>query len=92
MSPYLFIFMMKTLSHLLIRAKEGGFIDGFSVGERDDVGVEVSHLLFADDTLILCDASKEKLECVSWVFMWFEAIFRLKINLEKSELIPMGEV
>ena len=27
------------------------------------MGVEVSYLLFVDDILILCDASKEKLEC-----------------------------
>ena len=24
--------------------------------------------------------------------MWFEAMFGLKINLEKSEVIPVGEV
>ena len=47
---------------------------------------------FADDILIFCDASKENLEYLSWVFMWFEACLSLKINLEKSELIPIGEV
>ena len=25
-----------------------------------------------------------------WLFMWFEAILGLKINLENSELIPIG--
>ncbi|RVW27259.1 hypothetical protein CK203_103088 [Vitis vinifera] len=45
-----------------------------------------------DDILIFCDASKENLEYLSWVFMWFEACLSLKINLEKSELIPIGEV
>lgn len=29
---------------------------------------------------------------LSWLLMWFEAIVGLKINLEKSELIPIGEV
>ena len=55
-------------------------------------GVEVSNLFFADDTLIFYNASKENLEYLSWVFMWFEACSDLKINLEKSELIPIGEV
>lgn len=54
---------METLSYLLSRAKECGFtkecgfINGFLVGRRHDAGVEVSHLVFVDDVLILCDAS-----------------------------------
>lgn len=48
LSPYLFILAMETLSRLHSRAKEGGFIDGFLIKERRDVGVEVSHLLFID--------------------------------------------
>ncbi|RVW65064.1 hypothetical protein CK203_034956 [Vitis vinifera] len=27
---------------------------------------------------------------LSWILMWFEAISRLRINLDKSELIPVG--
>ena len=92
LSPYLFILAMETLSHILLRAKEGAFIDGFFVRGRNGLGVEVPHLLFAYDTLILCDASKENLEYLSWIFMWFEAISRLKVNLEKSELILVGDV
>ena len=90
--PYLFILGMEILSCLISRAKEDSFIEGFWVKERNDAGVEVSHLFFADDTLIFCNASKENLEYLSWVFMWFEACSGLKINLEKSELIPIGEV
>ena len=29
---------------------------------------------------------------LSWLLMWFEACSGLKINLEKSELIPVGRV
>ena len=92
LSPYLFILAMEALSHLLSRANEGCFINGFVVRRRHDVGVEVSHLFFIDNTLILCDASKENLEYLSLVFMWFEACSWLKINLGKSELIPFGDV
>ena len=90
--PYLFILVMETLSRLLSRAKECSFIYGFLVKRRHDVGVEVSHLFFADDTLILYDASKKNLEHLSWVFMWFESYSWLKINLGKSKLIPIGDV
>ena len=29
---------------------------------------------------------------LSWLFMWFEVVSGLRINLEKSELIPVGRV
>ncbi|RVW27606.1 hypothetical protein CK203_099119 [Vitis vinifera] len=51
----------------------------------------VSHLLFADDTLIFCDAEADQLRYLSWTFMWFEAISGLKVNLSKTEAIPVGE-
>ena len=92
LSPNLFILVMENLSCLLSRAKDGGFIEGFQVKERHEVGVEVSHLFFADDTLIFCDTSKENLKYLSCVFMWFETCLGLKIILEKGELIPVGDV
>ena len=52
----------------------------------------VSHLLFADDTLIFCDADHSKIEHLGCVLTWFEAIFGLKINLGKSEMVLVGDV
>ena len=54
--------------------------------------MEVSHLLVVDDTLILYDTDWDQLEYLSWVLIWLEAISRLKINLGKSELIPIEKV
>ena len=54
--------------------------------------MEVSHLLFADDTLIFCEVSQDQLTFLCWILMWFEALSSLKINLEKSELIRAGRV
>ncbi|RVW15103.1 hypothetical protein CK203_083375 [Vitis vinifera] len=34
----------------------------------------------------------DQLTYLSWVLMWFEAMSRLKVNLDKSWLIPMGRV
>ena len=92
MFPCLFILVIETLSYLFSRAKESGFINGFLVRGKSGVGVEVSHLLFANNSLILCDASKENLEFLSSVFMWFDVCLGLKMNLGKSEMIQIGNV
>ena len=61
------------------------------MGGRGREGLIGSHLLFANDTLILCDADTEQLQYLSWTFMWFKVISELKVNLRKIEAIPMGE-
>ncbi|RVW32631.1 putative methyltransferase PMT13 [Vitis vinifera] len=53
-SPYLFVIVIEALNYLLKRAKEGGFLPGWKIRGRGREGVEVSHLLFVDDTLVLC--------------------------------------
>ena len=52
----------------------------------------MSHLLFADDTLVFCEDSQEQLAFLSWLLMWFEATSGLRINLNKSEILPVGRV
>ena len=59
---------------------------------RGGEGEIMSHLLFADDTLIFCQPDEDHLTHLSWVLMRFEALFELNINLEKSEIIPMDRV
>ena len=59
---------------------------------RGGEGVKISHLIFADDTLIFCKTSEDQITFLSWLLMWFEAISGLKVNLDKSELFPMGNV
>ena len=85
LSPFLFILAMEAFSSILKKALEGGFIQGFLAYGRKRVGRAVSHLLFGD-------SNKEHLEVLSWAFMWFKAIFGLKINMDKSELIPVEKV
>ena len=47
---------------------------------------------FADDTVVFCEANKEHLTHLSWILFWFEATSGLRINLAKSEIIPVGVV
>ena len=92
LSPYLFLLVMEILGQLLFRARSGGFIEGFKVGSGNGVGRDLLHLLFVDDTLLFCKANSKRLRYLSWVFLWFEAIFGLKVNKDKSEAIPIGRV
>jgi hypothetical protein len=54
--------------------------------------VTISHLLFADDTLIFYKDNPDQLAYLRGIFLLFEAASGLKVNLAKSMLIPMGNV
>ncbi|RVX20331.1 putative ribonuclease H protein [Vitis vinifera] len=58
-------------------------------GDRSH-NLKISHLFFADDTIVFCEANKEHLTHLSWILLWFEAASGLRINLDKSEIIPVG--
>ena len=65
---------------------------GCRVKGRGGDGDQITHLLFADDTLVFCEASQDSMTYLSWLLMWFETISGLRINLDKSEILPMGRV
>ncbi|RVW45359.1 putative mitochondrial protein [Vitis vinifera] len=92
LSPYLFVMGMEVLSILIRRAMEGGFISGCKIQRDRGRAVHVAHLLFADDTIVFCEAKKEYLTNLSWILYWFEAASGLRIHLAKSEIIPVREV
>ena len=61
LSPLLFLLIMEVLNKLLKKTEECNLIRGFHVGAGNSVGVSISHMLFADDTILFCDASREQL-------------------------------
>jgi hypothetical protein len=83
---------MEALSRIMTATMHRGFLDGFSVGSRSNARMVASHMLFADDTLIFCEANCEHLCKLRCLFLCFEAVSGLKINLLKLEIIPIGEV
>ena len=92
LSLYLFVIRMETLSYLIGRAVEGGFLSGCSICGRNGEEMVISHLLYADDTILFCGENQDQMMYLSWLLMWFKAISRLRINLNKSEIIPVGRI
>jgi hypothetical protein len=76
LSPLLFVIVMEALSKL------------FSATEV----INISHLLFADDTLVFCGANSDHLHYLRLLLLSFEAVSGLKINLAKSVMVPVGYV
>jgi hypothetical protein len=90
LSPFLFV--VEALSRMLIAALDQGNLTGFSVGSRESESLVVNHLLFADDTLIFCGVQEEQIRHMRCIFLCFEAVSGLRINLGKSEVVPIGAV
>ena len=83
---------MEVLSRLIDRAMEGNFLFSCKVSGRGEEGLVLTHLLYADDTLIFCGVDQIQLVYLRWLLMWFEALSGLRINLSKSEIIPVERV
>jgi hypothetical protein len=77
---------------MMDRAIGGGFLSGFPMDGRDHSSLMISRLLFADDALIFCEADSNQLLFLRYILTWFEVIFGLRVNLGKSELVPVGDV
>jgi hypothetical protein len=92
LSPLLFVIVMEAFSKLFSIYVQMGFLSGFSVGSRSTEVINVSHLLFADDTLVFCGASPDHLLYLRMLLLFFEAVSGLKINLDKSVLVVVGIV
>jgi hypothetical protein len=88
LSPLLFLLVMEVLSRMLRKTIESGFITSFNLGSD----VSISHLLFADDPILFCDANPQHMMYIRLVLTFFEAVIGLRVNMSKSEMVPVGVV
>ena len=84
--------MMEVFSRMLRRVEGAGLIRGFNLEGRRDGGERVSHLLFADDTILFCDANEEQILHIRLLLLSFQVVIGLKVNVHKSEMVPIGKV
>ena len=90
LSPLLSVIIMEALSRMMNKVVEEGLLSGFQVGALGNDSLCISYLLFVDDTLIFSYANLDHILHLWLLFTWFEAISGLKINLSKSEMVPVG--
>ena len=90
LSPLLFVLVMEALGRMLDKAVHEGCMSGFSVGNLEGRSMAVSHLLFADDTLIFCEPDLDQILILRMILIWFKAVSSLKINLGKSKFVLIG--
>ncbi|KAK1666249.1 hypothetical protein QYE76_054408 [Lolium multiflorum] len=88
LSPLLFNFIGEALSGILSAAGAAGHLHGV-VPHLIPGGI--SHLQYADDTLILIQNSEENIANLKFLLMCFEDMSGLKINYHKNEVIVMGQ-
>ena len=66
------LMLMEALSRMLNMAAFAGQFSGFSIGSLPSTSSMVSHLLFANDTLIFCDVDPNQLATLKVILTRFE--------------------
>ncbi|PKI36247.1 hypothetical protein CRG98_043359 [Punica granatum] len=81
--PYLFVVSMEILSRVLYRAKSNRDIKGIQISRG---GPQISHLMFADDLLILSRATEANIKNVKSILDKFCSWSGQEVNSTKSGL------
>jgi len=88
LSPFLFLLAAEGFNVLMESLKVNNLFTGYMVGSTDMT--VVSHLQFADDTLILGEKSWANIWAMRDVLVLFESLSGLKMNFSKSHLVGVN--
>ena len=81
LSPYLFLLCVEGFTSLLQKAELEGRIHGVSICRR---APKISHILFADDSLLFCQATERETQETFDVLKLYAKASRQCLNMEKS--------
>ncbi|GAB2298359.1 hypothetical protein Dimus_038529 [Dionaea muscipula] len=87
LSPFLFIIAAEGLNWLFKRARELGLINGILLGSGD---LRLTHLQFADDTILFCADDMIEIQNVKMILKCFELMSGLRVNFHKSVVCGLG--
>ena len=83
LSLFLFLFCAEGLSALIRKAVERGLLSGVAACQR---GPKISHLFFADDSIIFCRATIEECSTLEDILETYEHSSGQQLNCEKTAL------
>ncbi|GKV44689.1 hypothetical protein SLEP1_g51849 [Rubroshorea leprosula] len=86
LSPFLFTIIAEGLNGLISTASKKGLLEGVEMGPR---GFKVTHLQYADDTILFGKATEENIWAMKGILRAFELVSGLKINFNKSQLMGL---
>ena len=88
LSPFLFLLAAEGFNVLMESLTRHNLFSGFQVGIN--ATITVSHLQFADDTLILGDKSWANIRAMRAILLLFQSLSGLKVNFSKSYLVGVN--
>jgi hypothetical protein len=83
LSPYLFLLCAKALSSMLSKVESKRIITGVPTSKR---GPRLSHLFFADDSLLFCKANSVEWRRLTKLLEEYEVASGQKLNKEKTSI------
>nr|KYP71058.1 LINE-1 reverse transcriptase isogeny [Cajanus cajan]KYP71099.1 LINE-1 reverse transcriptase isogeny [Cajanus cajan] len=89
LSLYLFVFCMERLSLRISELLQTGHWKLIQLSPR---GLPLSHLLFADDILLFCQATEDHARLVALTLEEFSQSSGLRVNLTKSKFVSSRRV
>ena len=81
LSPYLFLICSEGFSNLLRKAEESNKIKGLKINRQGPI---ITHIFFADDSLIFCKANMQQATEIMKVLKTYEVASGQMINFDKS--------
>lgn len=87
-SPFLFIIVMEALSSIIRKACRMGAFEGVRLPNNGPV---LSHLLYADDAMVMGEWSQANFNSLRRILRVFRLCSGLRININKSTLYGIGK-
>nr|CCA66180.1 hypothetical protein [Beta vulgaris subsp. vulgaris] len=87
LSPFLFVLVGEVLSQMISKATSLQLWRGIPACSR---GSEITHLQYADDTLMFCEANTNSLKNIQKTLIIFQLVSGLQVNFHKSSLMGLN--